>query len=84
MKPIVMRKGERIVRGNEVQFDITCCMDAKARIEHWKRVYQGLKTVLDEVRPVYSGGFQLVSTVPSTFKLNFCPVCGTEYKEEKE
>jgi hypothetical protein len=65
----------RIVRGNDVQVPITCCVDAVRRQDRYERLWKAHEDIEQLMRPTYHGHLEVVY-MSGHLPWKFCPICG--------
>lgn len=72
-----------VFQGNEVRVPVTCCQDAKWRIEESFRIVDIARQLFDAILPT-AYGHLLVVHADGPFKIKYCPTCGDEIKEKEK
>ena len=72
-----------VFQGNEVKRNVTCCEDAKWKVEQLFQLDEYIRKINTIINPRSNGYINIVYENTGKFKLNYCPVCGNKYEEEK-
>ena len=78
----IVEKETRIINGQEYDHEITCCEAAKRMLKQWKSLDDTIRSIFDRYNPQIHCYIQVL--YENNFPLNYCPVCGDKYGEEKD
>jgi hypothetical protein len=72
-----MGKAMKVVKGNEVEYDITCCMRTKSDIDEMFKLRNMMNELHNYFNPTYYR-YMKIKTISTEkgWDMNYCPHCG--------